>query len=157
MKQWNVQDEARRRRIATGSRFASGKAINLNRLSKFLGAVIQPGDRFCLGGNKKQANVLAQALADVDPALAHHLHVVQSGEQQTSFANNARAVFGAREEVKALHVERYGMADPAYGEGVAWTIKALGSGELQNHVGRESKALTLRDRFGSPVLPKCGV
>jgi len=77
MKQWDVQSKERRRRIAAGSSFASGKAVDTNRLAEFLGAVIRPGDRVCLeGNNQKRADVLARALADADP---HDLHMVQSG------------------------------------------------------------------------------
>ncbi len=41
--------------------------------------VIEPGDRVCLeGNNQKQADFLAKALTQVDPALVHDLHMVQS-------------------------------------------------------------------------------
>lgn len=80
MKQWNVQSEERRRRVAAGSTFAEGKAVRPDRLAEFLSAVIQPGDRVCLeGNNQKQADLLACALADADPEVLHDLHMVQSG------------------------------------------------------------------------------
>ena len=80
MKQWNVQSEERQRRIAAGSLFASGKTVDSNRLVELLSAVIQPGDRVCLeGDNQKQADFLAEVLADVDPSRIHDLHIVQSG------------------------------------------------------------------------------
>ena len=80
MKQWDVQSEERQRRIAAGSLFASGKTVDSNRLVEFLSAVIQPGDRVCLeGDNQKQADFLAEVLADVDPSRIHDLHIVQSG------------------------------------------------------------------------------
>src|SRR5271170_7378123 len=64
MKQWNIQSEDRLRRIAAGSTFAQGKAVDANRLVEFLSVVIRPGDRACLeGNNQKQADVLAGALA----------------------------------------------------------------------------------------------
>jgi len=45
-----------------------------------LEAVIRPGDRVCLeGDNQKQADFLAEVLADVDPSRIHDLHIVQSG------------------------------------------------------------------------------
>jgi catalase len=56
--------------------------------------------------------------------------LMSPAQQQTLFANTARAIFGAREEVKDLHVDHCRLADPAYGEGVARAIKALDSGEL---------------------------
>jgi len=48
-------------------------------LVSLLEAVIEPGDRVCLeGDNQKQADFLARALTQVDPALVHDLHLVQS-------------------------------------------------------------------------------
>jgi malonate decarboxylase alpha subunit len=45
-----------------------------------LEAVVRPGDRVCLeGDNQKQADFLAEVLADVDPSRIHDLHIVQSG------------------------------------------------------------------------------
>ena len=80
MKQWNIQNEERWRRIAAGSSFAQGKAVDVNRLVEFLSVVIQPGDRVCLeGNNQKQADLLAGALGDADPQILHDLHMVQSG------------------------------------------------------------------------------
>jgi malonate decarboxylase alpha subunit len=44
-----------------------------------LEAIIQPGDRIVIeGDNQKQADFLASALANVDPARIHDLHMVQS-------------------------------------------------------------------------------
>jgi malonate decarboxylase alpha subunit len=40
--------------------------------------VIRSGDRVCLeGDNQKQAGVLAAALANIDPAKVHDLHMIQ--------------------------------------------------------------------------------
>src|SRR6202162_1428239 len=53
--------------------------VALADLQAFLEAVIRPGDRVCLeGDNQKQADLLAAALAKVDPARVHDLHMVQS-------------------------------------------------------------------------------
>ena len=42
--------------------------------------MLRPGDRVCLeGDNQKQADILAAALADVDPTKINSLHMVQSG------------------------------------------------------------------------------
>jgi malonate decarboxylase alpha subunit len=80
MKQWNVHGQERQRRIAAGANFAAGKVVEPDKLTAFLGAVIHPGDRVCLeGNNQKQADLLARALADIDPVLVHDLHMVQSG------------------------------------------------------------------------------
>ena len=44
-----------------------------------LQAILEPGDRVCLeGNNQKQADFLAKALASLDPAVVHDLHMVQS-------------------------------------------------------------------------------
>jgi malonate decarboxylase alpha subunit len=44
-----------------------------------LEAIIEPGDRVAIeGDNQKQADFLASALANVDPARVHDLHMVQS-------------------------------------------------------------------------------
>ncbi|CAH2409612.1 malonate decarboxylase subunit alpha [Mesorhizobium escarrei] len=80
MKEWARQKAARKARIEAGSRHARGKAVAVTDLQDFLEAVLQPGDRVCLeGDNQKQADILAAALADVDPAKIHDLHMVQSG------------------------------------------------------------------------------
>ncbi|EIZ79843.1 malonate decarboxylase alpha-subunit [Novosphingobium sp. Rr 2-17] len=80
MRQWNSKREARHARIEAGSKFANGKLIDPNQVTQFLEAVLKPGDRVCLeGDNQKQADVLAKALAEVDPTQVHDLHMVQSG------------------------------------------------------------------------------
>jgi malonate decarboxylase alpha subunit len=80
MKNWNAQRTSLTERLADGSRYASGKTVEAADLSNFLQAVIRPGDRVCLeGDNQKQADVLAAALADIDPAKVHDLHMIQSG------------------------------------------------------------------------------
>ncbi len=80
MKQWNVHGQERQRRIAAGAKFATGKVVERDKLTAFLGTVVHSGDRVCLeGNNQKQADLLAQALADLDPGLVNDLHMVQSG------------------------------------------------------------------------------
>jgi malonate decarboxylase alpha subunit len=80
LKDWERQKVARQARIQAGARHARGKAIAVTDLSDFLEAVLRPGDRICLeGDNQKQADILAAALADVDPTKIHDLHMVQSG------------------------------------------------------------------------------
>ena len=80
MRNWNTQKEVLARRRDAGQRYASGKSVALDDLPEFLEAVLQPGDRVCLeGDNQKQADVLAKALADLDPGKIHDLHMVQSG------------------------------------------------------------------------------
>ncbi|MET4663892.1 malonate decarboxylase subunit alpha [Sphingomonas sp. PvP056] len=80
MRDWNSKQAARTARIEAGSRFAKGKLVAPADLTSFLEAILNPGDRVCLeGDNQKQADVLARALAAVDPAQVHDLHMVQSG------------------------------------------------------------------------------
>jgi malonate decarboxylase alpha subunit len=67
-------------RIAAGRRHAAGKVVPIPNLPAFLKSVIRTGDRVCLeGDNQKQADVLASALADLDPTDVSDLHMVQSG------------------------------------------------------------------------------
>src|SRR6201981_933177 len=57
----------------------SGKFCPAERATQLLEAIIEPGDRVAIeGDNQKQADFLASALANVDPALIHDLHMVQS-------------------------------------------------------------------------------
>src|SRR5271170_2840219 len=125
MTTWNAEKTALAERLADGRRFASGNTIEVADLPNFLEAVIRPGDRVCLeGDNQKQADVLAAALASVDPAKIYDLHMVQSGivlpEHLDVFekgiarkldysysgpqaARVARLLFGGRIELGAVH------------------------------------------------------
>lgn len=80
MAEWCEQRDALNRRLAAGQSYAAGKRVPLDRLPTLLESVLRPGDRVCLeGDNQKQAEALARALAQVDPARVHDLHMVQSG------------------------------------------------------------------------------
>src|SRR6267142_1274881 len=125
MKSWNAQKTTLAERLADGRRYASGKTIEVADLPNLLEAVLRPADRVCLeGDNQKQADVLAAALADVDPAKIHDLHMVQSGvvlpEHLDVFekgiarkldyaysgpqsARIARMLFGGKIELGAVH------------------------------------------------------
>ncbi|MDO8773205.1 MAG: malonate decarboxylase subunit alpha [Burkholderiaceae bacterium] len=80
---WNLQAQSRARRLAraaaalgTGLR---GKRVESGDATSLLTAVLEPGDRVCLeGNNQKQADFLARALTQLDPAQVHDLHMVQS-------------------------------------------------------------------------------
>ncbi|WP_395703177.1 malonate decarboxylase subunit alpha [Aquabacterium sp.] len=80
---WNTRAQQRARRLA---RVASalgpaprGKQVANTQAVALLNAAIEPFDRVCLeGNNQKQADFLAQALVQVDPARVHDLHMVQS-------------------------------------------------------------------------------
>jgi malonate decarboxylase alpha subunit len=92
------------------------------KVKAFLEAVIRPGDRVCLeGDNQKQADFLAEALADVDRSRIHDLHIVQSGivlqahlergiARKLDFSYSgpqgaalARALAGGKIELGAIH------------------------------------------------------
>ncbi|WP_343638375.1 malonate decarboxylase subunit alpha [Roseateles sp.] len=65
-------------RDALGARLA-GKRVDTGAIVDLLHAVLRPGDRVCLeGNNQKQADFLAKALVQLDPARIHDLHLVQS-------------------------------------------------------------------------------
>jgi malonate decarboxylase alpha subunit len=71
---------ARELRLEAGAAFAHGKSVSRDDATALLTAVLQPGDRVCIeGDNQKQADLLAAALAAVDPRQIHDLHLVQSG------------------------------------------------------------------------------
>ena len=80
---WNRLSRNRAERLARaaerlGSR-ASGRRVAHADAVDLLHAVLEPGDRVCLeGNNQKQADFLAGALLQLDPARVHDLHMVQS-------------------------------------------------------------------------------
>jgi hypothetical protein len=80
MTDWQKERSERSTRLNAGSRYASGKMVPPDKAKALLEAVIRPGDRVCLeGDNQKQADFLAEVLADVDRSRIHDLHIVQSG------------------------------------------------------------------------------
>ena len=80
MTAWDSRKRMRDERVAAGGVHAVGKLVDKAVLPGFLETVIRPSDRVCIeGDNQKQADLLAQALAAVDPARVHDLHMIQSG------------------------------------------------------------------------------
>lgn len=80
MSSWGMQRAALGERLAAGRKHAKGKVVPIPSLPAFLNAVIRSGDRVCLeGDNQKQADILASALANLDPEDVRDLHMVQSG------------------------------------------------------------------------------
>src|ERR1700760_4537565 len=68
-------------RLARGAKVSgsSGKLVSPEQATALLEAIIEPGDRVTIeGDNQKQADFLAAALAEADPARLHDLHMVQS-------------------------------------------------------------------------------
>lgn len=80
---WNTRADNRAARLARaadalGPQLA-GRQVDAAGITALLEAVIEPFDRVCLeGNNQKQADFLAKALVQVDPARVHDLHMVQS-------------------------------------------------------------------------------
>ncbi|MGA2636719.1 malonate decarboxylase subunit alpha [Methylocella sp.] len=80
MGHWDAGRAAQSERLAAGAALAKDKAVPRDHAVALLEAVIRPFDRVCLeGDNQKQADLLAAALAGVDPGKIHDLHMVQSG------------------------------------------------------------------------------
>ena len=62
-----------------GTGIAAGKLVQGRDAGALLEKLLEPGDRVCIeGNNQKQAQVLARALASLDPAKIHDLHMLQS-------------------------------------------------------------------------------
>jgi malonate decarboxylase alpha subunit len=76
---WDTERVSREARLVRARPLADGKHVDASRATALLEALIEPGDRVCLeGNNQKQADFLAQALAAIDPARVHDLHMLQS-------------------------------------------------------------------------------
>ena len=76
---WDTQRRGREVRLARARPLAEGRWVEPGRVAPLLEALLEPGDRVCLeGNNQKQADTLARALAAVDPARVHDLHLVLS-------------------------------------------------------------------------------
>ena len=66
-------------RAAALSGVRAEKSVQREGATQLLEAIVEPGDRVAIeGDNQKQADFLAAALAKVDPARVHDLHMVQS-------------------------------------------------------------------------------
>ena len=82
-KNWNTQQSNRQARQVRAAEALGpqlqGKTVAAQAIGTLLHAVIEAGDRVCLeGNNQKQADFLARALTQLDPARVHDLHMVQS-------------------------------------------------------------------------------
>lgn len=76
---WDTLRQSRGRRLERAASLGFGREIPVDRIIDLLEAVIQPGDRVCLeGNNQKQADFLAESLADCSPERINHLSMVQS-------------------------------------------------------------------------------
>jgi len=76
---WNTLADRRRARLQRAADAGLGRLLPHAEVLRLLHTVLEPGDRVCLeGNNQKQADFLAECLAQLDPAQVHGLHMVQS-------------------------------------------------------------------------------
>ncbi|MFN4161473.1 MAG: malonate decarboxylase subunit alpha, partial [Stenotrophomonas sp.] len=76
---WNTLADRRQARLQRATDAGLGRLVPHAGITQLLHTVLEPGDRVCLeGNNQKQADFLAECLAQVDPAQVHGLHMVQS-------------------------------------------------------------------------------
>ncbi|RQP23506.1 malonate decarboxylase subunit alpha [Piscinibacter terrae] len=80
---WNRRARQRAERLGRAARVLGhqlqGCHVDTGAAVPLLQAILEPGDRVCLeGNNQKQADFLAQSLAQVDAQRVHDLHMVQS-------------------------------------------------------------------------------
>jgi len=76
---WDRKRQARRARLERARVAGLERWVDAGRAVALLEALLEPGDRVCLeGDNQKQADFLARALAAVDRARVHDLHLVLS-------------------------------------------------------------------------------
>ena len=76
---WNTLADRRQARLQRAADAGLGRVLPHAGVTQLLHTVLEPGDRVCLeGNNQKQADFLAECLAQLDPAQVHGLHMVQS-------------------------------------------------------------------------------
>ena len=76
---WNTLEQQRQQRLQRAAEAGLQRVVPHARVIDLFEAVIEPGDRVCLeGNNQKQADFLAESLAQVDPERVRDLHMVQS-------------------------------------------------------------------------------
>ncbi|RLK55998.1 malonate decarboxylase alpha subunit [Stenotrophomonas rhizophila] len=76
---WNTLADRRQARLQRATDAGLGRLVPHAEVPQLLHTVLEPGDRVCLeGNNQKQADFLAECLAQLDPAQVHGLHMVQS-------------------------------------------------------------------------------
>lgn len=76
---WDTRRHGRLQRLERAAALGLARRVEPGRVGELLEAVIEPGDRVCLeGNNQKQADFLADTLAECSPERLHDLHMVQS-------------------------------------------------------------------------------
>ena len=74
---WTTRRDRKRERLDRAAPMVKGKRVDAEQMTRFLEAVMEPGDTVILeGDNQKQASFLAQALEQTDPDRLHGLHMV---------------------------------------------------------------------------------
>ena len=74
---WTTRRDRKRERLDCAAPMVKGKRVDAEQMTRFLEAVMEPGDTVILeGDNQKQASFLAQALEQADPDRLHGLHMV---------------------------------------------------------------------------------
>ncbi|MFK3844173.1 malonate decarboxylase subunit alpha [Stenotrophomonas sp. NPDC078853] len=76
---WNTLEQQRQQRLQRAAEAGLQREVPHTRVIDLFEAVVEPGDRVCLeGNNQKQADFLAESLAQVNPERVRDLHMVQS-------------------------------------------------------------------------------
>ena len=76
---WNTLATRRQARLQRATDAGLGRLVPHAEVPRLLHTVLEPGDRVCLeGNNQKQADFLAECLAQLHPGQVHGLHMVQS-------------------------------------------------------------------------------
>lgn len=76
---WNTRRRRKEERLARISGLVRDRRFEARDAVTVLQELIEPGDRLCLeGNNQKQADFLSRALASVNPARVHDLHLLIS-------------------------------------------------------------------------------
>jgi malonate decarboxylase alpha subunit len=85
---WTTHRREKRRRLELLALPAGSKVIEADRIDEALANLIQPHDRVSLeGDNQKQADFLAEALSQADPARLHDLHLLISSVSLAAHLN----------------------------------------------------------------------
>ena len=76
---WRTRPARKARLLGRLEGWLDGKVLPRERIVEALGRILEPGDRVALeGNNQKQADFLSRALAQLDPAVVHDLHLLIS-------------------------------------------------------------------------------
>ena len=76
---WFTRRDAKAARLKAAAPYCNGKVLKTASIVDALQAVLKAGDRVALeGDNQKQADFLSRALAKVDPAVIHDIHLLIS-------------------------------------------------------------------------------